>query len=148
MITTLRRLFQAQPLKGPAQRVDQRNVRLGGLFLEGSKADLPNLLFFPELLDSPSSWVPFFGRSGILDYRNVYILNPRNIGNSDRTGDMHYLTMAEDVARLMYEHRISTATLGGHGIGAKVALAFACLHGDRTTGYFGIDSSPMDQRNH
>ena len=32
------------------------------------------------------------------------------------------------VARFMYEHKISSATLGGHGIGGKIALAAACYH--------------------
>ena len=48
----------------------------------------------------------------------------------------------------MYEHKISMATLGGHGLGAKIALAAACYNHDKTTGYFGIDSSPMEQRYH
>ena len=40
------------------------------------------------------------------------------------------------------------ATLGGHGIGAKIALAASCYHFDKVTGYFGLDSSPMDQFYH
>ena len=48
----------------------------------------------------------------------------------------------------MYEHKISMATLGGHGLGAKIALAAACYHYDKTTGYFSIDSTPMEQRYH
>lgn len=28
----------------------------------------------------------------------------------------------------MYENKLSTATLGGHGFGAKVALAVGCYH--------------------
>jgi len=40
------------------------------------------------------------------------------------------------------------ATLGGHGIGGKVALAASCYHFDKVTGYFGIDSTPMDQYYH
>jgi pimeloyl-ACP methyl ester carboxylesterase len=48
----------------------------------------------------------------------------------------------------MYEHKISTATLGGHGIGAKIALAAAAYHHDKVTGYFAFDSSPMDQYHH
>lgn len=45
----------------------------------------------------------------------------------------------------MYEHEISTATLGGHGLGGKIALATACYHLNRTTGYIGIGTSPMNQ---
>jgi pimeloyl-ACP methyl ester carboxylesterase len=48
----------------------------------------------------------------------------------------------------MYEHKISMATLGGHGIGGKVALAASCYHFDKVTGYFGINTSPMDQYYH
>lgn len=48
----------------------------------------------------------------------------------------------------MYEKRISMATLGGHGLGAKVALAASCYHFDKVTGYFGINSTPMDQYYH
>ena len=45
----------------------------------------------------------------------------------------------------MYEHKITMATLGGHGIGGKIALAAACYHHDRVTGYFGLDTTPMNQ---
>lgn len=45
----------------------------------------------------------------------------------------------------MYEHQISMATLGGHGLGAKIALAAASYNMSKTTGYFGISSSPMNQ---
>ena len=54
----------------------------------------------------------------------------------------------DDVARFMYEHKISSATLGGHGLGGKIALAAACYHYDKVTGYFGLDTTPMDQYNH
>ncbi len=55
---------------------------------------------------------------------------------------------ADDVARFMYEHKISMATLGGHGLGGKIALAAACYHSSHVTGYFGLDSSPMNQFYH
>ena len=37
------------------------------------------------------------------------------------------------------------ATLAGHGIGGKIALATACYHHDKVTGYFGIDTVPYNQ---
>jgi len=46
----------------------------------------------------------------------------------------------------MWSHKISTATLAGHGYGAKVALATGCYNAERTTGVFCIDSSPLDHR--
>lgn len=48
----------------------------------------------------------------------------------------------------MYEQRISMATLGGHGVGGKIALAAACYHHDHVTGYFGLDTTPMNQFYH
>lgn len=55
---------------------------------------------------------------------------------------------AGDILRFMYQHKITTATLGGHGYGGKVALAFGCYHAERTTGVFNIDSAPLDHRYH
>ena len=42
--------------------------------------------------------------------------------------------MSSDVVRFMFENKISTATMGGHGFGAKLALAVGCYHADRVTG--------------
>lgn len=51
----------------------------------------------------------------------------------------------DDIARFMYEHQISMATLGGHGLGGKIALAAASHNMNKTTGYFGIATTPMNQ---
>lgn len=45
----------------------------------------------------------------------------------------------------MWEHKISTATLAGHGIGGKLALAAACYHSERVTGVMALDTAPMNQ---
>jgi hypothetical protein len=45
----------------------------------------------------------------------------------------------------MFEHKIGMATLAGHGVGAKVALATACFHHEKVTGYYGIASTPYNQ---
>jgi pimeloyl-ACP methyl ester carboxylesterase len=55
------------------------------------------------------------------------------------------ITIKDDVVRFMFENQISMATMGGHGLGGKIALATACYHLNKTTGYFGIASSPMSQ---
>lgn len=48
--------------------------------------------------------------------------------------------------RFMYENKISTATLGGHGTGAKLALATGCYNPERVTGVFNLDGGPLDHR--
>ena len=44
----------------------------------------------------------------------------------------------------MYTHNISTATLGGHGLGAKYALLASIYKPQNTTGYFALDYSPLN----
>ena len=110
-------------------------MTLRGTYIKGNFNDLPNLIFFSECLDPVNNWVNFFTDpnnrvkknneyendinifSKFLDYRNVYLLNPRNFGNSDYHPSFELDEMADDVIRFMYEQKISTATLGGHGFG-------------------------------
>jgi pimeloyl-ACP methyl ester carboxylesterase len=73
------------------------------------------------------------------------VLYPRNLGTSDRTAELNYIDMADDVARFMWENKISTATLAGHGIGGKLALAVGCYHAERVTGIMALDTAPMNQ---
>ena len=51
--------------------------------------------------------------------------------------------MSDDVLRFMYENKISTATLGGHGFGGKLAMAVGCYYAERVTGII-IDFSFLD----
>ena len=64
----------------------------------------------------------------------MYILSQRNFGTSDWTESFDMEQQTQDVMRFMYENKISTATLGGHGIGGKLALAVGCYHPERVTG--------------
>jgi pimeloyl-ACP methyl ester carboxylesterase len=46
----------------------------------------------------------------------------------------------------MDEKKITMATLGGHGFGAKVALATAINNMERCTGVINLDGGPLDHR--
>jgi pimeloyl-ACP methyl ester carboxylesterase len=48
----------------------------------------------------------------------------------------------------MDEHKITLATIGGHGFGAKVATATAINHHNRFTGVMCLDGGPIDHRYH
>lgn len=134
----------------PKYHNDTKNVALRGTYIEGNFKDLPNLIFFPEMCDPVVNWTKFFADpdNQILNQRNVWLLNPRNFGNSDRHESFDLNDMADDVIRFMYENKISTATLAGHGFGGKLALAVGCYHAERVTGVVSIDSAPLDQRYH
>jgi len=125
-------------------------VSLRGTYIKGNFEDLPNLIFFPELCDPASNWTEFFlnPENKFLNHRNVWLVDPRNFGNSDQHPSFDLAEMADDVLRFMYQQKISTATLAGHGFGAKLATAVGCYHPERVTGVFGIDGGPIDQRFH
>ena len=46
--------------------------------------------------------------------------------------------------RFMDQQKLTMATLGGHGFGAKVALATAINNLDRCTGVINLDGGPLD----
>ena len=52
--------------------------------------------------------------------------------------------MSEDIVRFMNENKITMATIGGHGFGAKVAAATAINHMDRFTGVIQLEGGPID----
>ena len=52
--------------------------------------------------------------------------------------------ISNDITRFMDEKKLTMATLGGHGFGAKVALATAINNMNRTTGVINLDSGPLD----
>lgn len=70
----------------PIYQNDSKNVSLRGTYIKGNYDDLPNLIFFSELFDPVTNWVPFFNNNEhrFLEYRNIWLVNPRNFGNSDR----------------------------------------------------------------
>lgn len=74
----------------------------------------------------------------------MWIIYPRNFGNSDYTSGFDADLMANDVLRFMYYNKISTATIGGHGLGASIALKTATREYSRFTGFFGLDYTPVD----
>lgn len=56
--------------------------------------------------------------------------------------------MGNDVLRFMYQHKLSTVCLAGHGIGGLLALKAATRNIDRFTGYVGLDCAPVNYNNY
>ena len=128
---------------------NNKDVQLRGLKIQGNYDDLPNLIFFPDLFDQVENWVPYFTskQNKILDYRNVYLVYPRNFGNSDWCNDKseeYAEAVAGDIERFMYQHRITMATVGGHGFGAKNAMVLGTYKPELVTGVLAYDYSPQD----
>ena len=54
--------------------------------------------------------------------------------------------MSDDIVRFMDENKITMATIGGHGFGAKVATATAINYMNRFTGVMCLEGGPLDHR--
>ena len=124
-------------------------TNLRGYKLNSPYEDNPNMIFFVDYLDQPENWLQFFMNSGALNYRNIYVLNQPNFGNSDYHHQhdneaLHQISTSNTIERFMYNEKISTATVGGHGFGARYALQMACYRPDLTTGFIGVDYTPLD----
>lgn len=78
--------------------------------------------------------------------RNIYLLDPRNFGQSDHHNSFSLEEMSNDIVRFMDHHSITMATIGGHGFGAKLATATAINHLNRFTGVVCFDGGPLDHR--
>lgn len=148
-ISNSKNLFNFQKkfiAQGATYQTNQSNVKLRGKFLKSTRPDMPTLVFFPEILEEAESYEKFFAdkNHGILDYRNVWILNPRNMGNSDHHDSFCFNDMAEDLKNFLDEKKLSIVTVGGHGWGAKIACAFSTLYLERTSGVMCIEGGPID----
>ena len=56
--------------------------------------------------------------------------------------------MSNDIVRFMDQNKITMATIGGHGFGAKVATATAINHLTRFTGVVCLEGGPLDHRHY
>ena len=88
----------ARFISSKAQRKDNtEDVQLRGKFLAGRRGDLPTMIWFSDLVEPVENFEAFFKHEGskILDVRNVWLLNYRNMGHSD-----HHESFAMDVSFL------------------------------------------------
>ena len=128
-------------------RVGSDKVQLRGTFIKSTSEDVPTILAFPDLLDSPEGLRPLFNKK-LLEYRNVWLLSYRNSWNSDRNDSMEPEELADDVIRFMDRNKITTASVLGSGFGAKIAVTAGILKYHRLTSVVSLDYSPMDLIDH
>lgn len=125
-------------------------VKLSGTFIEGKEKDLPTMIWLPELVEPAENFSKFFNNPAnkISSVRNVWLLNYRNQGGSDHHHSYDMDDLSEDIVRFMDQKKITMATIGGHGFGAKVATATAINNLDRFTGVINLEGGPLDHRYH
>ena len=108
------------------------------------------MIWLPELVEPAENFSKFFNNPNnkITSIRNVWMLNYRNQGGSDHHHSYDMEDMSADIVRFMDEKKITLATIGGHGFGAKVAAATAINNLDRFTGVINLEGGPLDHRFH
>jgi pimeloyl-ACP methyl ester carboxylesterase len=108
------------------------------------------MIWLPEIIEPAENFAKFFNRSDnkITQVRNVWCLDYRNQGLSDHHDSYDMEEMTEDIIRFMDTNKITTATIGGHGFGAKVAAATANANLERFTGVIQLEGGPLDHKYH
>ena len=109
---------------------------------------MPTLIWLSELVEPCENFEKFFTRADnkVLDIRNVWMLNARNQGDSDHHSSYDMDEMSNDIIRFMDEQKITMASIGGHGFGAKLATVAATNNLNRFTGVVLLESGPLDHQ--
>jgi pimeloyl-ACP methyl ester carboxylesterase len=108
---------------------------------------MPTVIAFPDLLEDPRSLLPLFN-STFSENRNLWLLSYRNSWHSDRYDNMEPEQVASDVIHFMDTKRITTASLLGHGYGAKIAVQAGVLKYHRISSVVSLDYAPQDYTRH
>ena len=108
------------------------------------------MIWLGDILEPAANFSTFFQRecNKVRDQRNVWLLDYRNQGESDHHDSYDLEEMSDDIVRFMDDNKITMATIGGHGFGAKVATCTAINHMSRFTGVINLEGGPVDHRYH
>ena len=111
---------------------------------------MPTMLWFPEVMEPAENWEKWFQKpeNKILEYRNVWLMHPRNFGDSDHHNSFDLEEVSRDIARFIEDNKLTYVTVGGHGYGAKIASAFGTYQMDKTSGVICLEGGPMDHSYH
>jgi esterase len=101
----------------------------------------PPLLILHGLFGSGSNWRRV-GRQ-LAATQEVHLVDLRNHGKSPWSNSMGYVEMAEDVLRLMQLRMLQRASVLGHSMGGKVAMALALLHPGEIDRLIVVDVAPV-----
>ena len=115
-------------------------VRLHARELGG--AGKPPLVLLHGLLGSSRNWQSAGG--DLAGTYHVFALDLRNHGRSPHAEPMTYEAMVRDVLAWMDAQGIARATLLGHSMGGKVAMALACRNPQRVERLIVVDIAPKD----
>lgn len=100
----------------------------------------PVVVILHGLLGSSANWRGIARKLG--ETHRVYSLDLRNHGASPHVDTMSYPAMADDVRAFLDDHAIDAATVVGHSMGGKTAMAFALDAPARVRRLVVVDIAP------
>jgi pimeloyl-ACP methyl ester carboxylesterase len=100
------------------------------------------LIVLHGLLGSSRNWQS--AGADLAVAHHVHALDLRNHGRSPHDAEMSYAAMVADVWGWMDATGVRRATLMGHSLGGKVAMALACRHPERVERLVVVDIAPKD----
>ena len=101
----------------------------------------PPLIILHGLLGSKRNWAGI--AKTLSAHYHVYCLDLRNHGESPWADGMDYATMATDVHEFIKRHALTAATVIGHSMGGKTAMALSLLHGEALNALVVVDIAPV-----
>jgi len=73
----------------------------------------------------------------------VFTVDLRNHGESDHADSMYYMEMVEDIRQFLADRQLDQASLIGHSLGGKIAMAFALEYQERIEKLIVMDIAPV-----
>ncbi len=100
------------------------------------------MIMLHGLLGMSDHWIP--AAKQFSNNFRVIIPDLRNHGQSPHSTDFSYEIMQSDIAELMHELNINTATVIGHSMGGKLAMLLALNHPEKVEQLIVEDISPVE----
>jgi len=105
-------------------------------------AGRPPLAILHGFLGSSRNWQT--AGAALAAHFHVAALDLRNHGRSPHAAGMDYPAMVGDVLAWLDARALPRATLLGHSLGGKVAMALACRHPERVARLVVVDIAPKE----
>lgn len=102
----------------------------------------PPLVVLHGLFGSATNWRGF--ARALADTHQVHALDLRNHGESPWADAMGYVDMAEDVRAFIERQGLAQASVLGHSMGGKTAMALALVHPGLVDRLIVVDIAPLD----
>ena len=101
----------------------------------------PPLIILHGLFGSKRNWSAI--AKALSGHYHVFCLDLRNHGDSPWADGMDYATMAGDVQAFIKAHALQGASVIGHSMGGKTAMALSLLHGELIGSLVVVDIAPV-----